>query len=849
MNLTFAGTNWFVPATAILALAVVVLLLGYLPAAQVRIRWLCAALKFVGIAALVFCLLEPLRTSQRVRPGANLMAVVADNSQSLRIKDEGQTRSRGEALRELLRPQKDGWQSRLSEDFELRQHVFDTRLQNATDFQELNFEGRSSAIGSTLRALADRFRGRPLAGILLFTDGNATDLGGTPLDIEGLPPLYPVVLGRGSSTRDIAIAQVGVSQSAFEDAPVAIQAELSTAGYQGQRLAAQLRDQSGRIVKNETVTGRAANETVPVRLQIKPEKPGVTFYELNVGTRERLSGTRPTTVVPASPPPPASANATTTASSAASPAATVDPDTDTRGDEATLANNHRVIAVDRGGGPYRILYVSGRPNWEYKFLNRALEEDHQIQLVGLIRIAKREPKFEFRGRAGETSNPLFRGFGNQNPDEVERYDQPVIVRLNTRDATELPHGFPRAAEELFGYHAVILDDLEAAFFTTEQAMLLQRFVSERGGGLLMLGGMESFREGEYYRTPIGEMLPVYLDREPATEAPTSPAVKLSLAREGWLQPWARLREHESTERERLEAMPPFLVANRVRDVKPGASIIASAKDEAGHDLPALVVQRFGRGRTAALTLGDIWRWGMQDANAHADMEKFWRQTARWLVSEVPGRVDLTVEPIPNDPNGSMRLEVRVRDAAFQPVDNANVQIHVEPITFGPAVGAPASATTPAPASGANASASTNNAGAPASGLTHLRAEPGSTEPGLYVTTYLPRLTGGFRATACVTNEVGADIGRDEAGWSSDPAAEEFKSLVPNLGLLESLAKRTGGELVTPETLPDLVKRLPTRHAPVMEAWTFPIWHHAALFAFALACLAAEWGLRRWKGLP
>ena len=52
--------------------------------------------------------------------------------------------------------------------------------------------------------------------------------------------------------------------------------------------------------------------------------------------------------------------------------------------EATLVNNQRVITVDRGRGPLRVLYVSGRPNWEYKFLNRAIEGDEQLQLVGLI---------------------------------------------------------------------------------------------------------------------------------------------------------------------------------------------------------------------------------------------------------------------------------------------------------------------------------------------------------------------------------------------------------------------------------------------------------------------------------
>ena len=38
------------------------------------------------------------------------------------------------------------------------------------------------------------------------------------------------------------------------------------------------------------------------------------------------------------------------------------------------------------------------------------------------------------------------------------------------------------------------------------------FVSHRGGGFLMLGGRESFTGGKYERTPIGELLPIYLDR-------------------------------------------------------------------------------------------------------------------------------------------------------------------------------------------------------------------------------------------------------------------------------------------------------------------------------------------------
>jgi hypothetical protein len=205
---------------------------------------------------------------------------------------------------------------------------------------------------------------------------------------------------------------------------------------------------------------------------------------------------------------------------------------------------------------------------------------------------------------------------------------------------------------------------------------------------------------------------------------------------------------------------------------------------------------------------------MQNPEARSDMEKSWRQLVRWLVSDIPKRVEIASEPVPEDPNGAIRVEVRVRDPQFQPADNAAVSIEVEPILFGTA---------------------------PSTNALTLHAEPALSEPGLYEATYIPRAPGGFRARAKVQNALGAEEGRAET--------EEFRSLVPNLPLLEEIARKTGGQVVPAENLGSFVKDLPTRTAPVMESWSHPAWHTPYLFAFALACLIAEWGLRRVKGLP
>ena len=186
--------------------------------------------------------------------------------------------------------------------------------------------------------------------------------------------------------------------------------------------------------------------------------------------------------------------------------------------EQTLANNSRLVVVDQGTGPYRVLYVGGRPNWEFKFLRRAIAEDEQVQLVGLLRIARRQPKFDFRDARTQANSRLFQGFDHPDPDSAERADQPVLVRLGTLDEVELRDGFPKAVDEMYRYHAVILDDIEAGFFTQDQLALLRNFVSQRGGGLLMLGGPDSFADGKYDRTPVGELLPVYLNRSIASRA-------------------------------------------------------------------------------------------------------------------------------------------------------------------------------------------------------------------------------------------------------------------------------------------------------------------------------------------
>lgn len=753
---------------------------GYRHSPLARGRRMTAQLcKLMALALLALCLADPRGTRQQPKRGANELAVVADTSASLDLAETAGGPTRAAALRRALGSgdEEPVWMRELGELFRVKTLVADERLRSVADFDSLDFRGRRSDLAGALQALERGAAGRALAATVLFTDGNATD---TWPQEKPSRPVFPVLVGSLAPTPDLAIQEVSVSQTAFEDSPVVLTVTWSAAGFDNREIAVAVLDDEGRVLASEKLRAGATSPQPVARLKVPVAKPGICF--LRVGLME------------------------------ASLLAKTGRD-EWRGllNETVRVNNERLIAIDRGQGPYRVLYVSGRPNWEYKFLRRALAGDPEVQLPSLVRIAKREPKFEWRGRVGESSNPLFRGFGDQA--SAQRYDQPVLIRLGTKDAKELAEGFPKSADALFGeYRAVVLDDLEAAFFTQEQMNLLERFVAERGGALLMLGGQESFQAGGYEHTPIGRLLPVHLDRIGAVEPMRNG--RLDLSREGWLEPWTRLRAGQDEEERRLAAMPGFYSVNPVLSVKPGASVLATvATTHATH--PALVAQRFGEGRSVALTVGDIWRWGLGDAAAMKDQERFWRQLMRWLVVDVPDRVELAVLPR----TASVQLAVRVREADFRPMDDALVAFEVA---------------------------------GPGGSKVRLPAEPSLSEAGLFEAEFFPKEAGAWRVQATVTRAADETLPAFDAvkqsGWAWQPEVKEWARLEPDRAGLQKLAEASGGRLLELGEVGQLPELLRAIEVPVQEVISRPLWHAPWAFALLLGLLGAEWWLRRKGGL-
>ncbi len=130
----------------------------------------------------------------------------------------------------------------------------------------------------------------------------------------------------------------------------------------------------------------------------------------------------------------------------------------------------------------------------------------------------------------------------------------------------------------------------------------------------------------------------------------------------------------------------------------------------------------------------------------------------------------------------------------------------------------------------------------------LDAEPDGREAGMYAATYVTKQPGAYRVLATATAPDGSAVGEREAGWAAQPAADEFARLEPDREFLKTIASKTDGEVVDGENLASFVASLSSRSAPITEPWTSPLWHQPLYFLIAIACLAAEWGLRRVNGL-
>ena len=463
--------------------------------------------------------------------------------------------------------------------------------------------------------------------------------------------------------------------------------------------------------------------------------------------------------------------------------------------EQLTENNVFDVALDVLGRKEKVLYFEGGARFEAKFLRRAAQGDQNLQVVTLERTAK--DKF---------------------------------LRLDVDDAEELAAGFPHSREELFKYRGLIIGAVEASFFGIDQMRMLTDFVSQRGGGLLMLGSDQTFAEGGYSGTSVAEALPVVFDPEAATApaqdrskgkdgAGAFQLLKVEVTPLGAAQPVTQLAANESENEKRFRALPALSAVNVLTRVKPGASLLLSG---APVDRPSerqrvvLASQRYGRGRTFALPVQDSWRWQMHADVAAGDPshETFWRQLLRQLVSGVSGPVAASLSSGLVSPRSPVAIRADVSDETFIRVNDAVVTATIKK---------------------SNGDIEDLRLPWTVDKDGEYQAEVRGEGPGIYEVRVAARRGGVL-------------LGEDVTHFRVADVPVEFRGAEMKADLLRRIASETGGRFYTPETVSTLPEDLSYSPKTATLIEEKELWDMPVLFLGILMCLSLEWILRKYRGL-
>jgi uncharacterized membrane protein len=359
-------------------------------AVAARRRNALMGLRFITLALLVLFLLRPIRQGEDGMHDV-IVPILVDASRSMRIEDsEGQRRidrARDLVVRALLPV--------LSPQFQIEVLAFGEELKT-TPPGELTASGRRSDLAGALAAAVDRYRGRPVAGIVLISDGGDTSANALP---EGMPPVYAIGVGSQTVGRDREVLSVTAAEAIFDDSRIDLAVSAVGHGHGTEPIALQLLE-NGRPIEVRRVAPVA--DGVPVRavFQVTPARGAATVYTVEV---------------------PVTAG------------------------ELVPENNTRTVLVQPPSRVRRVLFVEGAPGFEHSFLKRAWAGDPGLDVDSVVRKGKNEQGVDtFYIQASKSrAESLTSGYPTRAED-LFAYDALVLANVESGQVTRTQQEMTRA---------------------------------------------------------------------------------------------------------------------------------------------------------------------------------------------------------------------------------------------------------------------------------------------------------------------------------------------------------------------------------------------------------------------
>lgn len=494
--------------------------------------------------------------------------------------------------------------------------------------------------------------------------------------------------------------------------------------------------------------------------------------------------------------------------------------------DVILANNQYELPVGITDDQVRLLLLDGWPRWEFRYLKNL---------------------FTGRDTAVRLQYVLF------HPDQIANTPaRPQIAASVSRPADQSEaNAIPSSEEEWMKFDVLILGDVETAALGPAEIEIIRKFVIQRGGSLVVIAG-EMAMPHAFGRTPLGELLPVTVTpSELPTEAPDD-GYRLMLTAEGRASPLLRLATDPAQNLALWNAMPDLYWRHETQGPKPGATVLAYAlplapppfmrakcegevpdadilrqRREFELDHPLIVTHQAGAGRVMYLDFDQTWRFRYYTGDILH--HKFWGQALRWATADkMPfgsGPIRLGTDQLRYAPGSAVRARARLVKPDNTPITDIRLTVQC----------------TQRMADGNIGSVLRKELQPVSNSVGMLAADLGILPEGKY------RLELDTEKAAAMTGATNTVV---TAEFAVMPAySPELVELAADRGLLLRLAGLTGGRVVDPPQIQEVLESFGPPELTLRERREYHLWNSWPFLIIMMALAGIEWLVRKRMKLP
>lgn len=458
-------------------------------------------------------------------------------------------------------------------------------------------------------------------------------------------------------------------------------------------------------------------------------------------------------------------------------------------DESVTEDNNKQTTVNVIDTRTRVLLIAGGPSWDYRYVTTLLQRDDTIDVSCWL----------------------------QSADLSAVRDGDIVI-----------DHLPISAEELFQYDVVILMDPEKSEFDEPWCRLVDKLITEHGGGILLATARThspAFLR-ERALKPLHDLLPVTLDPEADLLLNQIGHYQLSasafeIPQAAYAHPVLRLADEAVSTKLAWQGISDVYWHYPVLREKPVATVLMRHGHPrmknafGGHVLAA--VQFVGAGRTGFLGFDSTWRWRRFGPELY---DRFWVQLVRYLSEgKLLGgskRATLLVENEHPVLGEAVTVTARLLDARFEPLssDEVSAQYSVE------------------------------------DQKTDFPLVARRDRPGWFEGRFVPDRVGSYRIRLALPGVAAGDSAEVEREvLVSRPNLEILHPQMNKAALMTIAEQSQGGRYweideveALPGVIPDLHEEIPVRSRPTT------LWDNWKVLTLLVSFLSLEWAVRKWSRL-